>query len=99
MQAAGRVAALVVFRVIPKAPLLFNPSHRHSAFVSSTVLRTEQHSVAGLSSWLPIITKGKHFAMVGITAEHSTVFPLTEREETERKRRRRGNETENTAIV
>ena len=90
-----------MFTLIPMEALFFKPTHRHSAFVSSTFLRPEQHKASGLSTWLPIVTKDKHVAMFSTTKEHSmssTKFPLTYGKETERKRRRRGITVENTAI-
>lgn len=71
-QAAGRLNALVTFRVIPNWALFLNPSHKHSASVFNVVLRPEQHDPSGFSTVLPLVTNDKQSAIVNVKLEQST---------------------------
>lgn len=72
MHAVGSVAALVMFKVIPKEALFLNASQRHSASALSTVLSPAQQELFGFADVPPAVTKSKQSAMLIMRVEQST---------------------------
>lgn len=72
LQAAGREAALVMFKTTPSWALLLKASQRQAASALRTILRPLQQVPAGFVSVLPLDTKDKQSAMFKIRLEQST---------------------------
>lgn len=71
MQAAGKVMALVTFKVTPRA-LLLKASHKHWGPAFNTVCKPEQQVPSGFDVLLPLDTKDKQSAILRIREEQST---------------------------
>lgn len=63
-QAQDRVAALVMFKSMPKEALLFNASQMQPAFTLSTDLNAVQQEGSGFASSPPLLKNGTQFAML-----------------------------------